>query len=289
MKIKKYIEEKLDSYNRIAVWGSGEMGKQAIREWLPKHKIKSVIDSNSKKIGENFETFKIIAPQDLEFNQIDCVIVCTTAYNEVLEILSNKEKKIKYFYVLELFPGSEDTNNEIENLLVDIAVAKNTNWFKFFIERPQILINIFYRITKSCMNKTFLIPVFWIMKIFYTIICIFFSVDLPTSVKIGPGFVLVHLGNVVFHRGTKIGDFVTIYQNVTIGSNDTGNVPILKNFVTLFHDSSVIGNSEIKSHCRVGAKSLAIDLKTEEASTIYGIPAKVQRTFNWYKNRQSKS
>ena len=285
MNIKKHIERKLNSYSSIAIWGAGEMGKQAFNQWLPKNKIKSIVDSNIDKIGKEIKNKKIISPQDLDLSDIDCVIVCTTAYNEVLEILSDKYNKIEYFFILELLPSNKDTKNEIDNLFLDIAVAKRYNWLSFLNERPQILVNIFYRITKFCESKIILRPLYWIMSIFYKMICIIFSVDLPLSVKIGPGFLLAHLGHVVFHPSTNIGSFVTIYQNVTIGSNDTGGVPILKNFVTVFHDSSVIGNSEIKSYCRVGAKSLVIDLKSEEASVIYGLPAKIQKKFNWHKKK----
>lgn len=285
MNIKKHIERKLSSYTQIVIWGAGEMGKQAFNEWLPKNKIKSIVDTNIDKIGKEYKKKKIISPKDLDLSDKDCVIVCTTAYNEVLENLSNKDDKIRYFFILELLPSSKDTKNEIDNLYVDIAVAKRYSWFSFLNERPQILINIFYRITKFFQGKIILRPIYWIMAIFYKIICIIFSVDLPLSVKIGPGFLLAHLGHVVFHPSTKIGSFVTIYQNVTIGSNDTGEVPILKNFVTIFHDSSILGNSEIKSHSRVGAKSLVLDLKSEERCVIYGIPAKIQKNFNWHKKK----
>ena len=175
MNIKKHIERKLNSYSSIAIWGAGEMGKQAFNQWLPKNKIKSIVDSNIDKIGKEIKNKKIISPQDLDLSDIDCVIVCTTAYNEVLEILSDKANKIQYFFILELLPSSEDTKNEIDNLYVDIAVAKKYSWLSFLNERPQILVNIFYRITKFFESKIVLRPLYWIMTILYKIICIIFS------------------------------------------------------------------------------------------------------------------
>ena len=101
------MKKKLNSYSSIAIWVLRNGNKLQINGYQ-KIRLKSIVDSNIDKIGKEIKNKKIISPQDLDLSDIDCVIVCTTAHNEVLEILSDKANKT-IFFILELLPSSEDT------------------------------------------------------------------------------------------------------------------------------------------------------------------------------------
>tara|TARA_A100001011_G_scaffold135094_1_gene142424 strand:- start:6588 stop:6914 length:327 start_codon:yes stop_codon:yes gene_type:complete len=105
------------------------------------------------------------------------------------------------------------------------------------------------------------------------------SIQLPLNVKAGPGLIFAHPGTIVFTRNAKLGSFVTIYHCCTIGTTLNGGNPVIKDFVTIYTGSQILGSTVLDSHSRVGAMSLLLDFKGKKNSTIAGIPAKTINQF----------
>ncbi len=277
---RKHIAERLVPYKRIVLWGSGGLGRQAISQWLPAEKIIHVIDSNIERHGDTIEGREIKPPSILFSEKPDCVVITSTAFLEVAEALQQSGYKGPYFYVYDLIPHDVPGMSEMKKLCIDIAVQKSSGWFELLTDRPQVLVNLSYRLIRHAQNSPLLILFRPLFKIFHTIISAGFSIYIPPQVNAGPGLAFAHYGTMVIRRGAQLGSFCTLYHNVTIGTDKTGAVPSAGNFVTIYTGSTVIGDSRIGDYCRIGAHSLVIGLSCPDNTTIGGQPAKILRRYN---------
>lgn len=105
---------------------------------------------------------------------------------------------------------------------------------------------------------------------------ILFSVWLPSSCTIGSNFKLGYGGlGIVIHSNSKIGNNVTIAQNVTIGRNfGDFKVPEIGNDVYIGAGSVVFGEISIGDNVIIGANSL-INKSISSNTTVGGNPFKV--------------
>ena len=115
---------------------------------------------------------------------------------------------------------------------------------------------------------------------------------IPSSADIGKNLTLGYWGlGIVIHSKTKIGDNVTIAQNVTIGRNfgDTG-VPIIGNDVYIGAGSVVFGEIIIGNNVIIGSNSL-INKDIPDNCTVVGNPMKIilsNRKIKYYEIDKNK-
>jgi serine O-acetyltransferase len=95
--------------------------------------------------------------------------------------------------------------------------------------------------------------------------------DLPLHLPVN--LVLPHPYGVVINSFAKIGINCTVYQNVTIGSDKEGNVPVIGNNVTIYPGAVLIGKITIGDNCVIGANSF-VNSTFGANSVIAGSPAK---------------
>lgn len=103
-----------------------------------------------------------------------------------------------------------------------------------------------------------------------------FSVWLPSSAQIGKHFTVGYWGlGIVIHSNTKIGNNVTVAQNVTIGRNfgDKG-VPEIGDDVYIGAGSVVFGEIRIGNNVIIGSNSL-INKSIPDNCTVVGNPMKI--------------
>ena len=72
--------------------------------------------------------------------------------------------------------------------------------------------------------------------------------------KIGKGLHIVH-DSCLFINAEKIGDFFTIFQNVTIGVDRKGGRPTIGNNVRVYSNAVICGNITIGDNCIIGANA----------------------------------
>ena len=96
--------------------------------------------------------------------------------------------------------------------------------------------------------------------------------DLPLHLP--DNLLLPHPYGVVIHSYSKIGSNCIVYQNVTIGSDKNGNVPVIGNNVVIFPGAVLIGKISIGDNCIVGANSF-VNRNFSENLVIAGVPAKI--------------
>lgn len=278
MSIKNKIKIGLINYKKIVVWGSGGLARTAIKYWLPKDKIDYVIDSNFNK--NNYFPYEVFNTEKIEKSKPELIIVCSSAYVEIFEKIKKINPNIKFKYIYELFLINHDFNSEISNLMIDIAATKNSNFFKLILKKPQILVNITYRLSKYFKKKKFTFPLYYFLAPVHYLFCLLTSIQLPLRLEAGPGLIIAHPGTIIFSEKAKLGSFVTIYHCCTVGTTLSGGSPVIKDFVTIYSGSHVLGSSLIGKHSKVGAMSLVLDFQCGDFMTIAGIPASIKKKYN---------
>ncbi len=106
------------------------------------------------------------------------------------------------------------------------------------------------------------------------------GVEIHPSAKIGTGFFIDHGMGVVVGETAEIGDYVTLFQGVTLGG--TGKErgkrhPTVGNHVVVGAGAKILGGITIGDNVKIGANSVV--LKNVAAnSTVIGVPARIIKT-----------
>ncbi len=106
------------------------------------------------------------------------------------------------------------------------------------------------------------------------------GVEIHPGAIIGHGFFIDHGMGVVIGETSEIGDFVTLFQGVTLGG--TGKEkgkrhPTLGNHVVVGSGAIVLGNIRIGDFVKVGANSVVLR-SVPSNSTVIGIPGRIIKT-----------
>ena len=108
----------------------------------------------------------------------------------------------------------------------------------------------------------------------------FTGVEIHPSAKIGTGFFIDHGMGVVIGETAEIGDYVTLFQGVTLGG--TGKErgkrhPTLGNHVVVGAGAKILGGITIGDNVKIGANSVVLK-NVAPNSTVIGVPARVIKT-----------
>ncbi|MFE4810520.1 serine O-acetyltransferase [Peribacillus simplex] len=133
---------------------------------------------------------------------------------------------------------------------------------------------IFYNI-----NTPIIRQVLWMLYKFLDVIIVKIvgGADIPAQAKIGDNLYLPHNGKgVVIHPTATIGDSVTIYHQVTVGSDGTGNngAPVVHDYVFIGVGAKILGRINIGDNAKIGANAVVLqDVPTNAVAV--GIPAQI--------------
>jgi len=106
------------------------------------------------------------------------------------------------------------------------------------------------------------------------------GIEIHPSARIGNGFFIDHGMGVVIGETSEIGNYVTLFQGVTLGG--TGKErgkrhPTVGNHVVVGAGAKILGGITIGDNVKIGANSVV--LKNVSAnSTVIGVPARVIKT-----------
>ncbi len=103
------------------------------------------------------------------------------------------------------------------------------------------------------------------------------GIEIHPGAVIGQGFFIDHGMGVVIGETTIIGDYVLIYQGVTLGGTgkESGKRhPTLGNNVVVGAGAKVLGNIEIGSNVRIGAGSVVLR-NVPSNCTVVGVPGRI--------------
>jgi serine O-acetyltransferase len=108
---------------------------------------------------------------------------------------------------------------------------------------------------------------------------LFCNATIPRETVIGKGLKLMHPDGIVILKGSVIGEYCSIFQQVTIGTGEKPGAPILKDHVVLFAGAKVLGPVTLGRYVHVGANAVVLQ-DVAERCTAVGVPARVI-TRNW--------
>ena len=108
------------------------------------------------------------------------------------------------------------------------------------------------------------------------------GIEIHPRAVIGRGFFIDHGMGVVIGETAIIGDFVTVFQGVTLGGTgkDRGKRhPTLGNHVVVGAGAKVLGNITIGDFVKIGANSVVLR-SVPSNSTVIGIPGRIIKTIS---------
>ena len=103
------------------------------------------------------------------------------------------------------------------------------------------------------------------------------GIEIHPGATIGKGFFIDHGMGVVIGETAEIGDYVTLFQGVTLGGTgkDRGKRhPTLGNHVVVGAGAKILGGIRIGDNVKVGANSVVLK-SVPPNSTVTGVPARV--------------
>ena len=103
------------------------------------------------------------------------------------------------------------------------------------------------------------------------------GIEIHPAAKIGNGVFIDHGAGVVIGETTEIGDYCTLYQNVTLGGTgkDTGKRhPTLGNNVLVGAGARVLGPMKIGDNSKIAANAVVLE-EVPPNCTAVGVPARV--------------
>lgn len=103
------------------------------------------------------------------------------------------------------------------------------------------------------------------------------GIEIHPGAKIGKGLFIDHGSGVVIGETTEIGDYVTVYQGVTLGG--TGKEkgkrhPTIGDNVLISAGAKILGSITIGNNVKVGAGSVVLN-PVPDNCTVVGIPGKI--------------
>jgi len=103
------------------------------------------------------------------------------------------------------------------------------------------------------------------------------GIEIHPGARIGQYFFIDHGMGTVIGETCEIGDYVTIFQGVTLGG--TGKEkgkrhPTLRNHVVVAAGAKVLGNIELGEYAKVGANAVVVT-DVPPHSTVVGVPGRV--------------
>ena len=104
---------------------------------------------------------------------------------------------------------------------------------------------------------------FFIARLISQLTCFFTGIEIHPGAKIGKGLFIDHGQGVVIGETVIIGDFCTIYHQVTLGGRGqekgVNRHPILKDNVMIGAGAKVLGNVIIGNNVKVGTNAVVIN------------------------------
>ena len=103
------------------------------------------------------------------------------------------------------------------------------------------------------------------------------GIEIHPAAKIAPGVFIDHGAGVVIGETTEIGDYCTLYQNVTLGGTgkDVGKRhPTLGNNVMVGSGARVLGPFKIGDNSKIAANAVVLE-EVPPNCTAVGVPARV--------------
>jgi serine O-acetyltransferase len=92
--------------------------------------------------------------------------------------------------------------------------------------------------------------------------------DIPLTCQIGGGLLIPHPNGIVIHPSAKIGVNCLIFQQVTVGSRNSGGVPEIEGHVDIGAGAKILGPIKVGAHARIGANAVVLSDVDKDAVAV---------------------
>ena len=82
--------------------------------------------------------------------------------------------------------------------------------------------------------------------------------DIPLNCNIGGGLLIPHPNGIVIHPGARIGVNCLIFQQVTVGTRNSGGLPVIGDHVDIGAGAKILGPVVIGDRAKIGANAVII-------------------------------
>ncbi|MGH7259762.1 MAG: serine O-acetyltransferase [Nitrospiraceae bacterium] len=106
------------------------------------------------------------------------------------------------------------------------------------------------------------------------------GIEIHPAARIGTGFFIDHGMGVVIGETAEIGDYVTLFQGVTLGGTGKEHGkrhPTIGNHVVIGAGAKILGGIKVGDNVKIGANSVVLK-SVPSNSTVIGVPARVIKT-----------
>ncbi|TCS81570.1 serine O-acetyltransferase [Tepidibacillus fermentans] len=103
------------------------------------------------------------------------------------------------------------------------------------------------------------------------------GIEIHPAAKIGKGLFIDHGTGVVIGETCEIGDYVTLYQGVTLGGTGKEHGkrhPTIGNHVLIASGAKILGSIKVGDYAKIGAGSVVLK-EVPPNSTVVGIPGRI--------------
>jgi serine O-acetyltransferase len=103
------------------------------------------------------------------------------------------------------------------------------------------------------------------------------GIEIHPAAVIGKGFFIDHGMGVVIGETTEIGDYVTLFQGVTLGGTGKEHGkrhPTIGNHVVIGAGAKILGGIKVGDNVKIGANSVVLK-SVPPNSTVIGVPARI--------------
>lgn len=147
------------------------------------------------------------------------------------------------------------------------------NWLEVLFCYPGLQALLFHRVA----HKLYQLGIPFIPRLFSFVARFLTGIEIHPGAVIGQGFFIDHGMGVVIGETAIIGEYVLVYQGVTLGG--TGKEcgkrhPTVGNNVVVGAGAKVLGNIEIGDNVRIGAGSVVLR-NVPSNCTVVGVPGRV--------------
>ncbi len=142
-----------------------------------------------------------------------------------------------------------------------------------------IVITILFRLASYCYANKYLKTISFPYQVFYKHFTqIFFSIELPCELRIGPGLKIYHGIALIVHENTIIGSNCVLRQSTTIGNARPGSkCPRIGDNVEIGCNVCIIGDVVIGNNVIIGAGSVIVK-DVPSNSVVVGNPGRIIKT-----------
>lgn len=134
---------------------------------------------------------------------------------------------------------------------------------------------IFFLRKASTLSK--INPLGFLAHYFYKRYTFKYGIQIPKTVQIGKGFVMLHQGGIVVNSKSVIGDNCTLMHNVTLGNTKRGKLigaPVIGNNVYIGPGAVIVGRIIIGDNVLVAPNSY-VNTDVPSDSIVIGNPGKI--------------